>query len=53
MARAGIATALISIPNRYMHTPNEMIALDDLDRAAELIAATVRSLTAGQRFIPA
>ena len=52
MARAGIATALISIPNRYMHTPNEMIALEDLDRAAELIAATVRTLTADQLFIP-
>jgi hypothetical protein len=34
-AREGIATALLSIPNRYMHSPNEMVALADLDRAAD------------------
>ena len=51
-ARAGIATALVSVPNRYMHSPNEMVSLDDLDRAADLLAATVRSLTAGEDFVP-
>ncbi|MGD8868040.1 MAG: M42 family metallopeptidase [Gemmatimonadales bacterium] len=51
-ARAGIATALVSVPNRYMHSPNEMVALDDLDRAADLIAASIRSLTAGEDFVP-
>ena len=51
-ARMGIATALVSVPNRYMHTPNEMVELDDLDRAAELIAATVRTLTAADDFVP-
>lgn len=51
-ARVGIATALVSVPNRYMHTPNEMVELDDLDRAAELIAATVRTLTAADDFVP-
>ncbi len=51
-ARHGIATALISIPNRYMHSPNEMVALDDLDRAAELIAATVRTLEPDDSFVP-
>ncbi len=35
-----------------MHTPNEMIALEDLDRAAELIAAVVRTLSPDQLFIP-
>lgn len=50
--RTGIATALVSVPNRYMHSPNEMVALDDLDRAAELIAATVRSFAAEEDFIP-
>jgi endoglucanase len=35
-----------------MHSPNEMVALEDLDLAAELIAATVRSLTAGESFVP-
>ena len=52
-ARMGIATALVSVPNRYMHSPNEMVALEDLDRAAELIAATVRRLGPGEELIPA
>jgi endoglucanase len=51
-ARMGIATALVSVPNRYMHSPNEMVALEDLDRAAELIAATVRSLSTDDSFVP-
>jgi len=45
IAREGIATALVSIPNRYMHSPNEMVALEDLDRAAELIAEVCRRVT--------
>ncbi len=45
IAREGIATALVSIPNRYMHSPNEMVSLQDLDRAAELIAETCRVVT--------
>jgi endoglucanase len=45
LTREGVATALLSIPNRYMHSPNEMVALDDLDRAAELIAEACRSVT--------
>ncbi|UCC74568.1 MAG: M20/M25/M40 family metallo-hydrolase [Gemmatimonadota bacterium] len=51
-ARAGVATVLVSVPNRYMHSPNEMVALEDLDRAAELIAATVRSLSPEDSFVP-
>jgi endoglucanase len=42
IAREGIATALVSIPNRYMHSPNELVSLDDVDRAATLIAETCR-----------
>jgi putative aminopeptidase FrvX len=41
LTRAGIATGLISIPNRYMHSAVETIALDDIDKAAELIAEFV------------
>lgn len=51
-ARTGIATALVSVPNRYMHSPNEMVALDDIERAAELIAATVRSFSESDSFVP-
>lgn len=42
MAREGVAIGLVDIPNRYMHSPNEMVSLDDLDRAATLIAETCR-----------
>ncbi len=51
-ARMGIATAVVSVPNRYMHTPNEMVALADLDSAAELISATVRTFGAAEDFVP-
>ena len=44
IAREGVATALVSVPNRYMHSPNELVSLDDLDRAAELIAETCRAV---------
>lgn len=41
----GTATGLVSIPNRYMHSPNEIVSLSDLTAAAELIAAYVRAIT--------
>ncbi len=50
LAREGVATALVSVPNRYMHSPNEMVSLDDLDRTAELIAEACRSVTADTDF---
>ena len=50
LTRNGVATALLSIPNRYMHSPNEMVSLDDLDQAAELIAETCRMVTAETDF---
>ena len=40
--RSGVATALVSIPNRYMHSPVETISLDDIDRAADVIAPGLR-----------
>jgi len=42
IAQEGVATALVSIPNRYMHSPNEMVSLDDVDHTAELIAEICR-----------
>jgi putative aminopeptidase FrvX len=44
LSRAGVPTAVISVPNRYMHSPNEIVSLADLDAAARLIAAFCRSL---------
>jgi len=51
-AHRGVATALVSVPNRYMHSPNEMVALEDLDRTARLLAAFVGRLTPDVDFVP-
>lgn len=37
LSRGGTAVALISIPNRYMHTPVEVISTKDLDNTVKLI----------------
>jgi endoglucanase len=37
--RGGIPTGLISVPNRYMHTPVEVIQLDDLENTVKLLIA--------------
>lgn len=42
IAQEGVATGLVSIPNRYMHSPNEMVSLDDVDHTAELVAEVCR-----------
>ncbi len=52
LQRAGVATGLISIPNRYMHSPSEIVSLSDLDAAARLMASFVTSLKADTHFIP-
>jgi tetrahedral aminopeptidase len=44
VARAGIPTMLIGIPLRYMHTPVEMIAIKDVQRAGRLLAEFISSL---------
>lgn len=50
--RAGVATGLVSIPNRYMHSAVEMISLEDIDQAADLLAAFVTSLNGDEDFTP-
>jgi endoglucanase len=52
VTRAGIPTGLISIPLRYMHTPTEVISLDDLTNAARLITVFTRNLTPDVCFVP-
>jgi putative aminopeptidase FrvX len=51
-AHRGVATGLVSVPNRYMHSPNEMVALEDLDRTARLLAAFARNLGPDTSFVP-
>lgn len=54
MVKAGRGTAcgLVSIPNRYMHSPNEVASLEDLVNAARLIADFVRTISADSDFRP-
>ncbi len=52
VTRAGVAAGLISIPNRYMHTQNEVIHLGDLVGAAKLLAEFVRLINDQTNFIP-
>jgi putative aminopeptidase FrvX len=48
--RGGIPSALISLPDRYMHSPVEVVSLKDLELIPRLLAAFVLSLKAGERF---
>jgi tetrahedral aminopeptidase len=50
--RAGMATGLLSVPLRYMHTPNELLSLDDLENCAKLVAAFCARLKKDQDFTP-
>jgi len=50
--RAGVAAGLVSIPNRYMHTPCEMVNLRDLEACAKLLAVTSARITGRTNFIP-
>jgi endoglucanase len=52
LSRSGVATGLISVPNRYMHSPNEIISLADLEATARLIAAFCRDVGTVDRWIP-
>jgi endoglucanase len=52
MSRAGVATGIVSIPNRYMHTPNQIVATEDLEKSAKLIAAMLKELDDGDSFLP-
>ena len=52
IVRAGVAVGLVSIPNRYMHSAVEVVSLDDLDRAADLLAEFVTGLTGDEDFTP-
>ena len=50
--RAGVAAALVSIPNRYMHTAVEVISLDDLDNCSKLLAEFIAGMDPKQKYIP-
>lgn len=50
--KAGMATGLVSVPLRYMHTPCELLALEDVENAARLLAAFTKRLSSDTDFTP-
>jgi len=50
MSRAGVPVGLVSVPNRYMHSPNQLVSVRDVDAAAELVAAWLSGLDADTDF---
>ncbi len=52
ITRAGVATGLVAVPNRYMHSAVEVISLDDADRVADLIAGVLVQMKPGDDFTP-
>jgi endoglucanase len=52
VSRDGVATAVVGIPNRYMHSPVEVVSLEDLNRAARLLAEFCAGVTAQADWIP-
>jgi len=51
LARGGIPTGVVSIPLRYMHSPVEMVQLEDVENTAKLIVAFAQKLTADLSFL--
>ena len=52
LAREGVAAGLVGIPNRYMHSPVEVVSLTDLDNAAKLLAEFCLRVTNDANWIP-
>lgn len=52
LTRSGVPTGLVSVPNRYMHSPNELVSIADLHHTARLLAAFIRRLTPDTDFTP-
>lgn len=52
LQRAGVATGVVSIPNRYMHSPNEVVSTEDVEATIKLLAAFCRGLKDEDDFVP-
>jgi putative aminopeptidase FrvX len=51
LVRSGVPTGVVSVPSRYMHSPNELVSEGDLDRTSRLLAGFVRSLEEDASFV--
>jgi putative aminopeptidase FrvX len=47
MGRAGVATGLVSVPLRYMHTPSELVDLNDAENCVKLLVEFAAGLEKG------
>ena len=52
VARGGIATGVVSVPLRYMHTPTEVISLADLEAAVKLLVQFAKELSRVKTLVP-
>ena len=52
VTRGGVATGILAVPNRYMHSSVETISLEDINYAANLLAKFVCSVESADDFIP-
>ena len=52
VSRAGVATGLVALPSRYMHSPSEIVHVDDVENAARLIAHTIAKIDDSTDLIP-
>ncbi len=52
ISRGGVATGLVAIPNRYMHSAVEVVSLEDLDAAADLLMWFALSVRSSDQFLP-
>jgi putative aminopeptidase FrvX len=51
VAGPGVATGSIGLPLRYMHTPSEMVDLEDVEACVKLLVAYIKTLKPGDRAI--
>jgi endoglucanase len=52
LSRSGVATGLVSVPIRYMHTPCELLHLGDLENTVRLLAEFTLKVHSGINWIP-
>lgn len=52
LVHGGVATALLSIPLRYMHTPVEVLDWVDLEGAVKLLSTLCSRITKDHSFVP-